>query len=108
MTPIDQQHWVDEALTVLGSILGGATAFPRAKGVWRDKSQDGRLVFDEPVVIHCYTNEESLEEHAPTLREFLVRMGQDTNQDAVGLVVDRDYLEIEFPRRETRRGKKRS
>jgi hypothetical protein len=54
-TPVDQDHWVNEAMKTLGDAYGGATAYPRAKGVWRDDERGGVLVFDEPVVIHCYT-----------------------------------------------------
>lgn len=105
---IDQTSWVERALIVLGELFGGATAFPQARGIWRDDAQGGRLVSDEPVVIHCYTDEQTLETHAPTLREFLVEMGQETNQGAVGLVIDRDYLEIQLPAKKARRrGKKR-
>ena len=28
---IDQAHWVDEALNALGTLFGGATAFPQGK-----------------------------------------------------------------------------
>lgn len=77
--------------------VGGATAFPQGRGVWRDDERGGRLVYDEPVVIQCYTSEAAIESSATSLREFLVRMGTDTNQGAVGLVIDRDYLEIRFP-----------
>lgn len=106
--PVDQEAWVAKALDVLGRLFGGATAFPRARGVWRDDAAGGGLVFDDPVVIQCYTNEKALGEHATLLREFLVAMGESTNQGAVGLVIDRDYLEIQFPLVENRRGKKRS
>ena len=95
--PIEQGHWVNEALAVLGRCFGGATAFPQGRGVWRDDAQGGKLLFDEPVVIQCYTSEEALEGHATELREFLVRLGTETHQGAVGLVIDRDYLEIGFP-----------
>lgn len=37
------------------------------------------------------------EKYAEALREFLTRMGQAASQGAVGLVIDRDYLEIRFP-----------
>jgi hypothetical protein len=104
---IDQEAWVGEALDVLGRCLGGATAFPRARGVWRDDTQ-GKLIFDEPVVIHCYTNESTLDENAAELRKFLTRMGEQTNQGAVGLVIDRDYLEIRFPVKKRKHGEKRS
>ena len=95
--PIDQTQWVEEALRVLGKAFGGATAFPRAQGVWRDESQGGKLLFDEPVVIQCYTSEEALAAQADLLRDFLHRLGTEGNQGAVGLVIDRDYLEIPFP-----------
>ena len=95
--PIDQETWVNRALEFLGSAFGGATAFPKAKGVWRDDERGGTLVFDEPVVVNCYTSEEAIEAGVAKLREFLVEMGESTNQGAVGLVIDRDYLEIAFP-----------
>jgi hypothetical protein len=95
--PIDQGHWVAEALGVLGTLFGGATAFPQGKGVWRDDAQGGKLLFDEPVVIQCYTSELALEQQAAALRDFLHRMGREARQGAVGLVIDRDYLEIGFP-----------
>ncbi len=94
---IDQEFWVQEALTVLGRLFGGATAFPQGKGVWRDDAQGGKLLFDEPVVIQCYTSDDLIEREALALREFLHRMGREARQGAVGLVIDRDYLEIGFP-----------
>lgn len=95
--PIDQGYWVDEALKVLGSCFGGATAFPQGRGVWRDDAQGGKLLFDEPVVVQCYTSDAALEHQAAALRGFLVRMGTEARQGAVGFVIDRDYLEIGFP-----------
>jgi hypothetical protein len=94
---IEQDAWVERALETLGNCFGGATAFPKAKGVWRDDARAGELVFDEPVIINCYTSELELERHVETLRDFLMDMGTKTNQGAVGLVIDRDYLEIQFP-----------
>lgn len=95
----DQEFWVTDALRVLGSTLGGATAFPQGRGVWRDDDQGGRLLFDAPVIIQSYTTEEKLEEHVEQLRSFLVRLGEETRQGAVAFVVDRDLLEIRFPRK---------
>jgi hypothetical protein len=95
-TPVDQKAWTRRALELLGTRFGGATAFPKAKGVWRDDARGGKLVFDEPVVIQCYTTEELIEQQALNLREFLLEMGTTTRQGAVGLVIDREYLEIPF------------
>lgn len=94
--PVDQPQWVDRALQMLGMTFGGATAFPRAMGVWRDDARGGMLVFDEPIVIQCYTSAALLERRAELLREFLVELGSQTRQGAVGFVIDREYLEIRF------------
>lgn len=55
------------------------------------------MLFDEPVVVQCYTAEERLEAEAGRLKAFLVRMGTEAKQGAIGFVIDRDYLEIGFP-----------
>jgi hypothetical protein len=94
---IDQRFWVEEALNVLGTLFGGATTFPKGRGIWRDDAQGGKLSFDEPVVIQCYTSEHLIEQQMPVLRDFLYRMGREARQGAVGLVIDDDYLEIGFP-----------
>lgn len=95
--PIDQEYWVTETLTVFGHLFGGATAFPQGRGVWRDDDRGGQLIFDAPVIVQCYTTEQALKDRAEALRRFLTRLGQEGRQGAVGLVVDRDYLEIRFP-----------
>jgi hypothetical protein len=95
--PIEQEYWVTEALTEFGRLFGGATAFPQGRGVWRDDARGGQLIFDAPVIVQCYTAESALEEKAADLRSFLVRLGKEGRQGAVGLVIDRDYLEIPFP-----------
>jgi len=95
----EQDRWVRKALQVLGENMGGATAFPRGLGVWRDDDQGGKLVWDKPVLIQCYTDEVTLEQNAAPLREFLIEMGTETSQGAVGFVIDRDYYEIQFPLR---------
>ena len=74
---IDQRFWVEQALEVLGTLFGGATAFPQGRGIWRDDAQGGKLLFDEPVVIQCYTSEHLIEKQMPVLRDFLYRMGRE-------------------------------
>lgn len=94
---IDQDHWVSEALKALGTLFGGATAYPKGRGVWRDDTRGGALLFDQPVVIQCYTGAEAILRQAGPLRQFLVRLGTECRQGAVGFVIDRDYMEIRFP-----------
>ncbi len=96
-TPIaDQDFWVTESLELLGKLFGGATAFPQGRGVWRDDQREKRLVFDKPVIIQSYTSRKAIDENADEVRAFLVHMGQETRQGAVGIVIDRKYIEIEI------------
>ena len=96
-TPIEQDKWVTAALEMFGEVFGGATAYPKARGVWRDDERGGQLIFDAPVIVQCYTAEHLLEEKATEFRHFLLRLGTESRQGAVGFVIDRDYLEIRFP-----------
>lgn len=95
-TAIDQEFWVRDALEMLGRVFGGATAYPRAKGVWRDDEREAALVFDEPVVIHCYTSPEDIEDDAKLaeLGRFCRRMGRETNQGEVGLIIADEYIAV--------------
>ena len=93
-TAIDQAHWVEAALDTFGRLFGGATAFPRAKGVWRDDERGGVLVKDEPVVIHCYTTPADVADSVRLgqLGTFCRRMGREARQGEVGLVIGDEYL----------------
>ena len=72
---IPQARWVDEALRVLGELFGGATAFPRGRGVWRDDERDGKLIYDKPVVIQCYTSERLIARSATAVAGILGAIG---------------------------------
>ena len=95
-TPIDQNYWVDLALEMLGRVFGGATAYPKARGIWRDDKRAGTLVKDEPIVIHCYTTPEAIQDSAKLARlgSFCRRLGREANQGEVGLVVGDEYFAI--------------
>ena len=95
-TLIDQGRWVDSALDLFGRVFGGATAYPKAKGIWRDDDRGGFLVRDEPVVIHCYTTPDDIQDSAnlAELGDFCRQMGREANQGEVGLVVGDEYFAI--------------
>jgi hypothetical protein len=95
--PIGQEVWVTASLKLLGTLFGGGTAFPQGRGVWRDDTRGGLLIFDEPTLVQCYTTEALVDQHLDTVRDFLVQMGKTTNQGAVGIVIDREYYEINLP-----------
>jgi hypothetical protein len=93
----EQTRWVRKALKMLGESFSGGTAFPRGWGVWRDDAQGGRLVWDKPVLIQCFTNEAALREHINALREFMIDLGTKTKQGAVACVLDSTMYQIRFP-----------
>jgi hypothetical protein len=103
-TAVDQSRWVDEAMKMFGSVFGGATAYPRAKGVWRDDERDGTLVFDEPVVIHGYTTpaDAGSRPKLKKLAAFCRRMGRGARQGEIGLVIDDHYYAIRDYKEPTR------
>lgn len=95
-TPIDQDHWRDAALEMFGRVFGGATAYPRATGIWRDDERGGVLVKDEPYVLHCYMEPEVIENEAnlDDLGAFCRRMGRETNQGEIGIIIAEEYFAI--------------
>jgi hypothetical protein len=95
-TSIDQQHWVDAALEMFGRVFGGATAYPKAKGIWRDDERGGVLVTDVPVVVHCYTTTADIQDagNLAELGRFCRRMGREANQGEIGLVIGDEYFAI--------------
>ena len=95
-TPIDQDRWVDAALEMFGRVFGGATAYPKAKGVWRDDEREGALIKDEPVVVHCYTTPADIEDKdkLADLGRFCRQMGREAKQGEIGLVVGDEYFAI--------------
>src|SRR5437773_5722773 len=89
VTAVDQPRWVDASLEMFGRVFGGATAYPKARGIWRDDERDGALVKDEPVVVHCYTTPADIEDEANlvALGDFCRIMGRKTRQGEIGLVI---------------------
>lgn len=86
------EYWVKEALAAFGQLFGGATAYPRARGVWRDDERDGALVFERPTIVFCYANPGDCTDAAwAALRKFLHRLGREARQGEVGIVVGDEY-----------------
>lgn len=95
-TPVDQPRWVDASLEMFGRVFGGATAYPKAQGIWRDDERGGALVRDEPVVIHCYTTPADIQEdqNLAALGRFCRTMGREARQGEVGIVIGDEYFAI--------------
>jgi len=95
-TTIDQDHWVEATLEMFGRVFGGATAYPKARGIWRDDERGGALIKDEPVVVHCYTTPTDIQDdtNLAELGSFCRMMGREAHQGEIGLVVGDEYFAI--------------
>jgi hypothetical protein len=95
---IDHDVWVSRALETLGTLFRGATAYPRARGVWRDDQRGGTLRYEEPTIVTCYADPVALTENARrALRAFVHELGRETRQGEVGIVIgDKYYGVTEF------------
>jgi hypothetical protein len=93
---VDQQSWVTSSLEMFGRVFGGATAYPKARGVWRDDERGGALVMDEPVVVHCYTTPAEIQDDSnlAMVGAFCRKMGREARQGEIGLVVGDEYFAI--------------
>ncbi len=82
-------------MDLLGDLFGGATAFTTFAGVYR--TDDGTLLHDKPILIESYVHSRSdLEDRAKLseLLAFIKRMGRETKQKAVGLIINSVFHEI--------------
>lgn len=81
-----------EALELMTRLNGGATAMPPTEGVWG--TEQGELVWEHPVVVYSFVRPADFFANLPAVREFLHRMGRETNQGEVAVEFDRLFLRI--------------
>jgi hypothetical protein len=87
-----QRKWVLEALRLLGEINGGATALPPSEGVWLN--EEGTVIQEHPVVVYSYVVPDAFLRNLPRIREFLHRMGRETNQGEIAFEFDGRFYRI--------------
>jgi hypothetical protein len=88
----DQRRWVLEALHMLAEIHGGASAMPPVEGGWRN--DDGVVVWENPVVVYSYIKPDAFVATLSRMREFLHRMGRETNQGEIAVELDERFYRI--------------
>jgi hypothetical protein len=88
----NQRKWVLEALDLLGGINGGATAMPPCEGVWLN--DDEQVIREHPIVVYSYVVPDAFLGGLPRIREFLHRMGRETNQGEVAFEFDGRFYRI--------------
>jgi hypothetical protein len=88
----NQRKWVLEAIRLLSEINGGATAMPPVEGAWID--DDDRLIWENPVVVYSFLGPARFLENVPRIREFLHRLGRETNQGEIAFELDNFFYRI--------------
>lgn len=85
----DVELWTSAAGDTLTEIFGGATEMPPAKGKWYNDETE-KVIPESVVLIHSYASEAKAndENRINALALFLHRMGRETNQGEVAVVID--------------------
>jgi len=78
----DQRPWIDQALTLLTEIGGGATVLPPAEGAWLNP-ETGVLIKESVVLIYTYVDPDCFAASLGNLRRFAHRLGRETRQGEV-------------------------
>lgn len=93
----DQASWIEEATHLLAAIGGGYTALPPYEGGW--VNEEGDLIVEKVFLIYTYVKPDQFLAELPRLREFLHRLGRDSNQGEVAFQFDTMFYRItEFDR----------
>jgi hypothetical protein len=95
----DQRKWVVEAVRLLSEINGGSTATPPVEGGWLN--DQGELVWEKSVLVYSFIRPDEFKKTLPRLREFLHRLGRETNQGEVAIEFEGRFYRIQTfdPRR---------
>ncbi len=89
----NQRQWVLEAADLLAHIGGGVTIMPPTEGGWYDPDNEV-IIWERPIIVYTYVNPDTFVEHLSQLRQFLHRMGRETNQGEVAVEFDGQFYRI--------------
>lgn len=88
----NQRQWVLEAIRLLSEINGGATAMPPVEGGWLN--DDGEIIWDNPVIVYSFIRPDRFIGTLPRIREYLHRLGRETDQGEVAFEFDSRFYRI--------------
>ncbi len=90
----NQDVWAGEAMELFKDLYRGATAFETFAGIYL--TDDGKTLHDKPILIESYVSREALEDkrRLNQLVSFMKRMGRETKQAAVAVVINDVFHEI--------------
>ena len=88
----NQRRWVLDLIRLLSEINGGATALP-AEGAWLNHER--RIILEHPVIVYSHVRQPAeFRRNLPRLREFLHRMGRETNQGEIAFEFENAFFRI--------------
>jgi hypothetical protein len=91
---IDHAAWQLETLEIMARLFGGATVI-ECQGAWRDDERGGAIGIEKVSTVYSLMAESSWNKKTVTeLAKFLHRMGRESDQGEVGLVVNGRYFPI--------------
>lgn len=97
---VDHELWRKEAVRVMSEIFGGATSV-QGYGGWLDVEQGCQVKEENISVVFSFIREDEWNrENVFKLRDFLYRMGRETQQGEIGVYVRGTYLPIKADRYE--------
>jgi hypothetical protein len=90
----NQDIWAGEAMELFKDLYRGATAFGTFAGIYL--TEDGKTLHDKPILIESYVSREALEDkrRLSQLVAFMKRIGRETKQAAVAVVINDVFHEI--------------
>jgi hypothetical protein len=93
----NQDFWANATLDLFSDLFGGATAFDTYAGIYRDKVR-GKDLKDKPILVESYTKIERIKDLTVlnNLVSFMKRLGKETKQAAVAVVIDNTFHEIDM------------
>ena len=89
----NQRMWVLEALRLLSTINGGASAMPPVEGAWMNDTSE--VIWENPVVVYSFVRTSEFLKNLPILREFLHRLGRETNQGEIAFEFQERFYRIQ-------------
>ncbi len=92
----DQELWASAAGDLLARLFGGATIMPPARGTWLNE-ETGVVITEEVVLVHSYARASHVNDggRIRLLAGFLHRMGRETNQGEVAVVIGDGFHRIQ-------------
>jgi hypothetical protein len=88
-----QRKWILEAAQLLAAMGGGVTIMPPTEGGWFDEENDV-IIWERPVVVYTYIKPDRFVERLQQLREYLHRMGRETDQGEIAAEFDGQFYRI--------------